>query len=280
MLSYRHAFHAGNHADVLKHTIQVQLLRHLCLKTTPYWYIDSHAGAGRYALTEGYAAQNTEYESGISQLWRAENLPPLLTNYIELVREFNPDGQLKWYPGSPALAQKLLRRDDQAWLYELHPADHVSLQQHVAQGDRRVRFYKADGWNGIKALLPPQPRRGLILIDPPYESSNEYGHVLTLLQQGLKRFATGIYAVWYPLLNKHESQQLPVQLAELAPRWLHATLQVKAAPKGFGMYGSGMFIINPPWTLQAALQPVLEVLRDKLGQDQTASFSLTTHGLE
>lgn len=280
MLSYRHAFHAGNHADVLKHAILVQLLRHLCLKAKPYWYIESHAGAGIYALNEGHATQTAEYESGIAQLWDEVNLPPLLADYVALVRELNPDGELNLYPGSPALAQKMLRHDDHAWLYELHPADHDSLQQHIAQGDRRVRLYRADGWNSVKALLPPQPRRGLLLIDPPYERVEEYANVVNLLQQGLKRFATGIYAVWYPLLNKSESQALPAQLAELAPRWLHATLQVKAAPEGFGMYGSGMFIVNPPWTLQAELQPALEVMRDKLGQDQAAAFTLTTHGLE
>ena len=280
MLSYRHAFHAGNHADVLKHVIEVQILRYLIRKDKPLWYIDTHAGAGLYSLTDRFAATNAEYESGIARLWGRSDLPPPLMEYVDLVSGFNPDGGLRFYPGSPLLAQRVLRDSDRLYLFEMHPADYTLLQGNFATAGKRVKLHAEDGLKGIKSLLPPQPRRALILIDPPYERSDEYHEVPVCLQQGLRRFAEGVYAIWYPLLQRQESVELPEHMARHASRWLHVILQVRAASRdGFGMHGSGMFIINPPWILVSTLEQTMAFMRDLLAQDRTASFSLVTRGL-
>jgi 23S rRNA (adenine2030-N6)-methyltransferase len=283
MLSYRHAFHAGNHADVLKHFIEVQLLRYLAQKDKPFWYIDTHAGAGCYALDTGYAAQNAEYESGIARLWVRNDLPVSLAEYVALVKRINPDGQLKLYPGSPLVALELLREQDRMRLFELHPSDSEILQQNFSKETvghgAQVLIRTTDGFGALKALLPPPPRRALVLIDPPYEDKQDYQRVVSALRDGLKRFANGIYAVWYPQLQRAEARQLPEQLKQLPVKsWLHVALCVQAPSEdGFGMRGSGIFILNPPWLLQGMLREVMPYLVKHLGQDEQATFTLEYH---
>lgn len=276
MLSYRHAFHAGNHADVLKHFVELQLLRHLAQKDKPYWYIDTHAGAGCYALDSGYAAQNAEYESGIARLWSRDDLPPELAGYLSLVKKLNPDGQLKLYPGSPLVAAELLREQDRMRLFELHPADSELLEQNFSGYGAQVLTQRADGFGALKALLPPPPRRALVLMDPPYEEKQDYQRVVTALGEGLRRFANGVYAVWYPQLQRAESRQLPERLKALPVQgWLHVALTVQGEREdGFGMHGSGMFVLNPPWTLYGVLEQVMPYLVRHLGQDEQAGFTL------
>ena len=276
MLSYRHAFHAGNHADVLKHCIEVQLLRYLAQKEKPFWYIDTHAGAGCYELDTGYATQNAEYESGITQLWSRDDLPEPLAEYVSLVKHFNPEGQLKLYPGSPMVALELLRKQDRMRLFELHPSDHNLLQQNFEGYDMQVLIQQNDGFGALKALLPPPPRRALVLIDPPYEDKQDYQRVVSALQEGLKRFANGVYAIWYPQLQRNEARQLPLQLKQLPVKsWLHVALSVQGLNEdGFGMHGSGMFILNPPWLLHGVLEKVMPYLLEHLGQDKQATFTL------
>ena len=276
MLSYRHAFHAGNHADVLKHFIEMQLLSHLSQKDKPFWYIDTHAGAGCYELDSGYATQNAEYESGIARLWEREDMPAALAEYVALVKRINPDGQLKLYPGSPLVALELLREQDRMRLFELHPADSEILQENFASHGKQVLMQTADGFAALKALLPPPPRRALVLIDPPYEEKQDYQRVVSALREGLKRFANGVYAVWYPQLQRAEAQQLPEQLKQLPVKsWLHVALTVQSPGEdGFGMHGSGMFILNPPWLLHGVLQEVLPYLVKVLGQGGEGSFVL------
>lgn len=276
MLSYRHAFHAGNHADVLKHFIEVQLLRYLAQKDKPFWYIDTHAGAGCYTLDSGYATQNAEYESGIARLWNRDDLPAPLLEYVALVKHLNPDGQLKLYPGSPLVALELLREQDKARMFELHPSDSEILNENFAAYDSKVLIQTADGFGALKALLPPPPRRALVLIDPPYEDKKDYQRVVAALGEGLKRFSNGIYAVWYPQLQRAEARQLPDQLKQLPVKsWLHVALGVQSPSEdGFGMYGSGMFILNPPWTLHSELKQVMPYLVKVLGQDAGAAFVL------
>jgi len=275
MLSYRHAFHAGNHADVLKHLVEYLLLDYLNQKDKPYWYIDTHAGAGCYALNEGYAAKNAEYESGIARLWQRTDLPAPVQAYVDLVRALNPDGELKLYPGSPLIADQLLRRDDKLRLFELHPSDFQLLEDNFADAGRRVQIQKANGFAGIKALLPPPPRRALVLIDPPFEDKRDYQHVITALEDGLKRFATGTYAVWYPQLQRVENKELPAKLEKLGANWLHVALTVqKPSADGFGMHGSGMFILNPPWTLAQTLKDIMPWLTEALAQDGGARYIL------
>ncbi|PIV15538.1 MAG: 23S rRNA (adenine(2030)-N(6))-methyltransferase RlmJ [Gallionellales bacterium CG03_land_8_20_14_0_80_55_15] len=276
MLSYRHAFHAGNHADVLKHFIEVQLLRYLAQKDKPFWYIDTHAGAGCYALDSGYATQNAEFESGIARLWNRDDLPAALADYVALVKGINPDGQMKLYPGSPLVAQELLREQDKMRLYELHPSDSELLHENFVGCGTQVLMQNSDGFGALKALLPPPPRRALVLMDPPYEEKQDYQRVVTALGEGLKRFSSGVYAVWYPQLQRNEARQLPQQLKQLPVKsWLNVALTVQGlSDDGFGMYGSGMFILNPPWNLHQVLQEVMPYLVRVLGQDKEAGFAL------
>lgn len=273
MLSYRHAFHAGNHADVLKHLVLVCLLRYLNQKAKPYWYIDTHAGAGVYGLDAGYSTQNAEHEQGIARLWTQTDLPGPLADYVDLIRGLNPSGELKLYPGSPYIAQHLLRREDRMRLFELHPTD-IELLGRTFLDKRRVQVTLGDGFAGLKSLLPPAPRRALTLIDPSYEDRGDYAHVVEAMKDSLKRFATGIYAIWYPLLGRADAQRLPERLRALSSNWLDVRLEVYKPVTGeYGMSGSGLVVINPPWTLESELRACLSVLKDRLAQG-TASFHL------
>ncbi|WP_394778267.1 23S rRNA (adenine(2030)-N(6))-methyltransferase RlmJ [Undibacterium sp.] len=290
MLSYRHAFHAGNHADVLKHFVTIQLFNYLAQKDTAYTYIDTHAGAGMYALDGGYASKNAEYETGIGPLWDRKDLPAALAEYVGLVKEMNPSGKMRYYPGSPYCAEKILREQDRLRLFELHPSEIKILSENFqrldahkeAQGQRpttrgkRTIIAAGDGFTGLKALLPPPSRRGLVLIDPPYEVKDDYRRVKETLEDALKRFPTGTYAVWYPVLNRPESRQLPERLKRIpANGWLNVTLSISGpSPDGFGLHSSGMFIINPPWTLEATLREVMPYLVKVLGRDAGANFVL------
>jgi len=285
MLSYRHAFHAGNHADVLKHFVLVQLGRHLAQKDKPFWIIDTHAGAGLYTLDAGYATQLREYEAGIGRLWARDDLPAALADYVGLVRACNPGAThaaetLRVYPGSPWLALQTLRPQDRLRLFELHSSDSVLLRDNFKDQGRRVSITAANGFDALKALLPPPPRRALVLIDPPYETRDDYAHVVAALKEGLARFATGVYAVWYPRLARTEARQLPARLQSLPVRsWLNVTLDVrKPSADGFGMYGSGMFVINPPWTLRQTLADVMPYLVRVLGEDDGAGYTLDVQG--
>lgn len=275
MLSYRHAFHAGNHADVLKHMVLVDLIGHLKQKDKPFWYIDTHAGAGVYALDTPTALKTAEFRDGIGRLWQTEDLPAPVAAYVEQVRALNRSGRLLRYPGSPQLALQLLRPADRLHLFDLHSTDSRLLQKQYG-GDRRIRAIAGDGFPALKALLPPQPRRALVLIDPSYEDRQDYRQVVDAVDDALRRFATGVFMIWYPLLAKREAARLPAALAALRERdWLQVQLQVKApAQDGIGMHGSGLFVFNPPWTLPAMLEAALPALVRLLGQDAGAGYLL------
>jgi 23S rRNA (adenine2030-N6)-methyltransferase len=276
MLSYRHAFHAGNHADVLKHAILVQLLAYLTQKDKPLWFVDTHAGAAVYALDEGYATKNAEYQSGIARLWERTDLPPALADYVAQVRVLNADGKLRRYPGSPQLALQLLRQQDRLRMFELHSTESRLLQQYFREDGPRAIAQAGDGYAGLQAVLPPPSRRGLILIDPSYEDKGDYRRVLTALRDAQKRFRAGVYALWYPQVQRRESRQFPEQLKQLQDKdWLHVSLSVKKPlAGGLGLHGSGMFILNPPWLLPKALELAMPYLAKLLAQDDTAGFSL------
>ena len=276
MFSYRHGFHAGNHADVLKHVVLVEMLAYLTAKETPLWVVDTHAGAGAYSLDSAFAQKKGEFRDGIGRLWGRSDLPRALIDYLDQVKRFNKDGELRHYPGSPQIALQMLREQDRLQLFELHTTESQVLQQQFANAKRRVSVQAADGFAGLKAVLPPVSRRGLVLIDPPYEDKEDYRKVVAAMRDALQRFATGVYAVWYPQVQRQESQDLPGQMKQLADRdWLHASLTVKAPAKdGLGLHGSGLFIFNPPWNLEASLQAALPVLARLLGQDAKATFKL------
>jgi len=276
MLSYRHAFHAGNHADVLKHFVLTQVLKYFIQKDKPFWYIDTHAGAGMYELDEGYAVQNAEFRDGIERLWQDPELHPALKEYVALVRGSNPPGKLKYYPGSPGFARPLLRADDQMCLFELHPTDYELLCQGFERKGKKIQIAQKDGFAGLKAVLPPPPRRAVVLIDPPYEQKQDYAKVVDVLKESVHRFATGTYILWYPLLQRPEPRLLQERLQKLElPSWLHVTLSVQSPSKeGFGMFGSGLFVINPPWTLKQTLEETMPILVEQLGLDRGAHYTL------
>lgn len=275
MLAYRHAFHAGNHADVLKHTVLTSVLRYMAGKAKGYRLIDTHAGAGGYSLQGRFAQKKGEYEQGISRLWSRADLPAPVADYVSLVRQFNPAGQLVQYPGSPAFAQMLLRPQDQLRLFELHPTDHRILASYLGKA-KGVEVYDSDGFDGLKGQLPPPTRRGVTLMDPSYEGHGDYARVIGSLRDALARFAEGVYMVWYPQVQKLEAAQLPKRLEALAPKgWLHARLTVQQPDaQGFGLAGSGVFIVNPPYTLHEQLLDVLPYLTETLGQYDGANYLL------
>ena len=302
MFSYRHAFHAGNHADVLKHTTLIATLRHLMQKEPSITLIDTHAGAGLYRLDGDYTETGGEAQDGViklfAQLRPAGKAPastaPALDDYLDLVASFNPSGALRVYPGSPFVMQQLMRAAsrDRLKLFELHPNDSKTLAANVAQleAGRLITVAREDGFEGIKALLPPPPsatgsRRAALLMDPSYEIKSDYGRVSACIQEQLRRFPTGTYMVWYPIIPRPEAHDLPRRLKTLSTQarrpWLNATLSIGQDPSHGpqdrpGLTASGMFIINPPHTLQAALREALPPLVGCLGRSKTAGHTLTT----
>jgi 23S rRNA (adenine2030-N6)-methyltransferase len=289
MLAYRHAFHAGNHADVLKHTVLALVLRYMNQKDKPYRLVDTHSGAGGYSLEGRYAQKKGEYEEGIGRLWamdvdQRQAMPAAVADYLELVRQFNPGGDqpagkvtvpLEQYPGSPAIARALLRPQDQMRLFELHPTDFRILESYMAE-QRGAEVKQLDGFDSLKGQVPPSSRRAVVLMDPSYEGHKDYGRVVASLRAALERFAEGVYMVWYPQVQKLEAAQLPKRLEALAPKgWLHARLTVQQPDsQGFGLAGSGMFILNPPYTLHDELLTVLPYLTEVLGQYEGANYLL------
>ena len=281
MLSYRHGFHAGNHADLLKHFVLERVLCHLALKARGFWYIDTHAGAGRYLLTDDAALKKAEFRSGIERLWSATDVPVPLTGLLEQVRAYNlgqhgDAASLQGYPGSPQLALQMLRAQDRIRCFEMHTTEIGVLQANLAGAPRRASALLADGFDAIRSILPPPTRRGVVLIDPSYEDKRDYARVRQALADAIARFATGTYIVWYPLVQRREAAQLPAALRRLAvDDWLDVSLTVMApAPDGFGLYGSGVFVINPPWTLAGELRATMPWLARLLAQDSHAGFRL------
>ena len=284
MLAYRHGFHAGNHADVLKHLVLVQVLRYMATKDKPYTLIDTHAGAGGYSLAGRQAQTKHEYEGGIQRLWERDDLPPPLADYAGLVDRFNGGAgtgarrtALHQYPGSPGFAQMLLRPRDRLRLYELHPTDYRILAAFLGENPD-TQVLHADGFAGLKGELPPPSRRGAVLIDPSYELKSDYGRVVGALREALARLADAVVLIWYPQLLTLESSQLPQRLqaackAQARKGWLHVRLTVQRPDeRGFGLVGSGMFVANPPHVLHDALAGTMQFLVDTLGQYDGAGF--------
>lgn len=369
MFSYRHAFHAGNHADVLKHAILVAILRHLVQKDKAFWVFDTHAGAGHYRLDAAASSKNAEHAGGVMALWQERKLPPLLAAYRDEIARFDEmrrqqakqlretraaergqrarlaagapagggssadegpvlaaaaaagragqhetghltadDGGAQgaepgrrrdaasagtpapagWtpgcrkplaYPGSPWLALQQMRRQDRLRCFEAHPTEVRVLQQALAPAGRQAQVFGEDGFDGLKALLPPVSRRGVVVIDPSYEDKRDYARARRTLIEALERFATGTMLLWYPLVRRREAMLLMEHLTRIpgATDWLDVRMQVCAPPEdGHGLYGSGVYVINPPWTLEAALGEAMPVLARLLGQDDQAGWFMQT----
>lgn len=264
MLSYRHAFHAGNFADVLKHIIQIQILEHLRKKDKGFCCIDTHAGAGDYFLNSEFALKNREFDSGIAKLWRRDDLPECVAAYVNLVKRFNSGGKLARYPGSPLITQQLLRKQDRLVLYELHSTE-IKLLNAAVGKDKRITVFHADGLKDALVLLPPFERRGLVLIDPSYEIKSDYDLVTETLAAMYRRFATGTYALWYPVIDRSRNQALERALQNSGIKNIQLfELGMQADSHEHGMTASGMIIINPPWTLAAQMRQVLPWLAKTL----------------
>ncbi|GGK47491.1 23S rRNA (adenine(2030)-N(6))-methyltransferase RlmJ [Aliivibrio fischeri] len=264
MLSYRHSFHAGNHADVVKHIVQSLILNSLTQKDKPFVYHDTHSGVGRYDLTHEWSEKTGEYKQGIARIWEQANLPEEITSYLDAIKALNDGEELRYYPGSPRVGRAHLRRQDRMVLTELHPSDYPLLEQEFHR-DRQVSIYKEDGFARLKASLPPKERRGLVLIDPPYELAKEYRDVVTAIGQSHKRWATGIYAIWYPVVNRHDIDDMINGLKKLDIRnILQIELGVSPDTNERGMTASGMIVINPPWKLESQMNDILPSLKEAI----------------
>lgn len=265
MLSYRHIYHAGNFADVFKHLVLVQLLQALTRKETPCFVLDTHAGIGRYDLRAGEALKNREFADGVLRLLACENMPAAVHHYLSLVRAENTDvGEFAYYPGSPRIIRRLLRPQDRLVLSELHKADHAQLKELFA-GDPQVAVHLQDAYQGLKAFLPPKERRGLVLIDPPYERKDEYERVVGSVQEAHRRWPTGVYAIWYPVMSRSLVTRFHSAMAATGIRKiLCAELCVEDADERTRFAGSGLLIVNPPWPLQDRLAESLPWLWDCL----------------
>lgn len=274
MLSYRHAFHAGNFADVLKHLVQVEILHYLQQKDKPFIYIDTHAGAGVYSLDSFESEKTAEHLNGISVIQHLEWTE--LARYLEQVQKVNQQQSTQTlYPGSPAIAQNMLREHDKAVMFELHPNDFKLLQNNM-QDDARIKVHNQDGFNGLLAMLPPQIKRGLILIDPPYEIKTDYQTVVDTLIKAHKKFATGTYALWYPVVERERVNILEKQLKDSGIRNIQLfELGLKADTTARGMTSAGMIVINLPWTLANTLNGLLPKLAQHLGSHHGVWRSLT-----
>ena len=274
MLSYRHSYHAGNFADVLKHSVLIHILEHLKKKQKPFSYVDTHAGAGNYSLQSEQAEKTQEYLQGIAKLWQLSHLPPVLDAYVKVIKAFNTQNKLTLYPGSPMIARHLMRQQDRMFLYELHNNEIEILRESVNK-DKRVQIAHEDGFKRGVAIMPPQQRRGLVLLDPSYEIKSDYGQVFETIMQLYKRFATGTIALWYPVVERQRINELEqkitasslqnVQLFELAQ------LNDSQQP---GMSASGMIVVNSPWTLKAEMQLALPILADQLGIGGQGSYRI------
>ena len=270
LLSYRHSFHAGNYADVLKHLVLTEILRYLARKDAGFHFIDTHAGAGIYRLNSDHSQKLQEFRDGIGRLTTLDW--PELAPYLALVARFNKSGDLARYPGSPMLAQTLLRPQDTGIFYELHPTDYPLLVRNLAK-HKRVRAEHADGLQALPGLLPPVSRRGMVLIDPSYELKEDYRRVVSVLQQAHRRFATGVYALWYPVVDRQHIERLERDFrATGIGRIQRFELSVRAEGMGQGMTGSGMIVINAPWGLYELMAGLLPRLAHHLGHNGAGHY--------
>lgn len=275
MLSYRHSFHAGNHADVLKHIVLMLILENLKLKDKGFYYLDTHAGVGRYQLSSDEAEKTGEYKEGIGRLWKRTDLPEEISHYVDLIKHLNFDAKaLRYYAGSPLIAAQLLRPQDRALLTELHPRDFPLLRNNFKEF-KNVSVKCDNGFQQLKATLPPKERRGLVLIDPPYELKEDYDLVVKAAEEGYKRFATGTYAIWYPVVLRQQTKRIFKGLqASGIRKILKIELAVRPDSDQRGMTASGMAVINPPWTLENQMKAILPYLVKTLVPEGTGSWTV------
>ncbi|AXA65671.1 23S rRNA (adenine(2030)-N(6))-methyltransferase RlmJ [Pseudomonas oryzihabitans] len=269
-MNYRHAFHAGNHADVFKHAILLRLAALLARKETPFVYLDSHSGVGRYDLAGDQASRTDEWREGIGRLWTLESAPAAFVGYREAVAALNPDGALRYYPGSPELMRQALRPQDRLLLNELHPEDGRLLKENMAR-DRRVAVHQKDGWLLPRALLPVPERRALLLIDPPFEKADELERCVKAIAEAIGRLRQTVIMLWYPIKDRRQLRRFHAGLqASGAPKLLNVELLIRAADDATRLNGSGLAIVNPPWGLEEELRDLLPWLAEHLAQGESS----------
>src|SRR5262245_15263879 len=275
MLSYLHGYHAGNHADVLKHTVLTALLARLVAKDSPLRYVETHAGAGGYDLRAPAAQRNREHEGGVGKLWDASDAPPAVSRWLDLARRFNGDGALKRYPGSPWLARESLRPIDDLFLFELHPAEYRALKKACAE-DGRAKILREDGLAACIGLVPPPSKRALVFVDPSYELRDEHRQVVGALEKLHARFATGVFAIWYPVIERRWVERYERALRTAIGSVSTYELSIARERHEGGLVGSGMFIVNPPWQLDDELGEALPWLAQRLGVEREGSYRIET----
>jgi 23S rRNA (adenine2030-N6)-methyltransferase len=283
-MNYRHAFHAGGFADVLKHIVLVRILTYLQEKQAPFRVIDTHAGAGLYDLTSEEARRGGEWLTGIARLMQArfsDNVLPLVSPYLDIVRAFNGPGELKAYPGSPLIARALLRPQDRLTACEVESNTRKRLIDALRR-DTQARVVDLDGWTALPAFVPPNERRGLVLIDPPFEAKDEFKRMADGFTEAFAKWPTGSYLLWYPVKSRRATDELARHVADVVaaskPAGKSLRLEFSVAPQeiGGGLASSGLLIVNPPWTLAAELKSILPELEKPLGQGGAGRFRLET----
>lgn len=270
-MNYRHAYHAGNHADVLKHIVLARIFALMARKDTPFAYLDSHSGIGLYDLLGDEASRTGEWESGIGRLYGRDDLPELLQDYLGVVSALNPDGGLEFYPGSPELGRRLTRPQDRVMLNELHPEDGRLLKANMA-GERRIAVHQGDGWLLPRAFLPVPEKRGVLLIDPPFEQPDDLERCVTALDEAIGRMRQTVVAIWYPIKDRRQLKRFYQRLEKSsAPKLLRVELCVHPADTADRLNGSGLVIANPPWPLDEELRGLLPWLAEILAQSEGSS---------
>lgn len=272
MLAYRHLFHAGNFADVFKHSVIVQLTTLIGRKEKPFLYLDTHAGIGRYDLSLPWAQKNREFDNGIARIFSRNDGPAQIRPYLDAVHALNPDGSLRYYPGSPLLVYGMLGAGDRMVLTELNRDDYDRLRQEIGP-DRRIQIRNMDGYQSLKAFLPPKERRGLILIDSSFDRSNEFERIVEAVTMAHRRFSTGVYAIWYPLMEPADVSGFEQQIADSGiRRVLKLELSVHPGDWRESLRGSAMLIINPPYELDTLAAPMLHWLWKALSVDGNGRY--------
>ena len=276
-MNYRHAFHAGNFADVLKHAVLCRVLAHLVAKDGPFGAIETHAGAGAYDLAGEAASRTREWRQGIGRLLEqplAGDAGPLLEPYLALVRAENSPGAVNFYPGSPLIARAFCRARDRMIFCERHPEEYAALKSNF-RNEPRAKTLEIDGWAALKAYLPPQERRGFVLVDPPFEEPGEFERLRDGLVEGHRRWPSGIFLLWYPIKDEREVRRFERRLCKLEiPKILRIEFAIDKPRADGPLAACGMMIVNPPWTLEKELQAILPALAERLGRDGRGRYRL------
>lgn len=276
-MNYRHAFHAGNFADVFKHVIETLILEYLCSKPKGFTYIDTHAGIGLYDLTSEAAKRSPEYQNGISRILQLPNSVPELATYLRIIKFYQQASVLRYYPGSPQIANYFLREQDQMILNEYHPEDFLQLKN-LFSTQKNCHCHHRDAYEFLPAVLPPTPRRGLILIDPPFEQENEFRAIANLINKAMMRFEQGIYMLWYPIASKDHQKCIDSLLRKIKHPLLHTVMTIKPTPIiRQNLIGNGVIIINPPWQLEKMLKQIIPFLWQHLRLSEDSYYLVNSN---